>query len=496
MVLTALLVATGVIFFMAPLPSPLLQKEPTQKIIIKNVNVIDVLNGITKQNMQVVIVGGIVSSIEDTQTVTNTNSALVIDGTDRFLIPGLWDMHSHLAFNEAPQLNLPLFFANGVLHVRDMQGIMDIVDDRKRWANSVNSHEMLGPRIIGYANHIVGDNYDQRKVEKVVQKSLEDPLSFVKIYSQIKEDRFLKLAELANKHNVQLAGHYPLSMDPVRAANAGQRSFEHAHLLIDNSSSLAQTIRQHYEEKYTDEVVVSTPKPESTDILRSFNQAQFDRLIESLIKNDTYLVPTHITKRYEAYSDDESLLSDDRLKYIPYLVRNLWLDDAKGMAEYDKEELEEYYLRGLALTGLAFQRGVKILAGTDTYDPFSFPGFSLHEELAQLSKAGFSNADVLAAATILPATYFDKQHMMGSVDVGKQADFLLLKKNPLDDITYTQTIEKIIFDGAVYDEEDIKHHKKYVEENVSGFTGISISIKMLVSMFQDNNAEARNADYQ
>nr|WP_246261196.1 amidohydrolase family protein [Alteromonas ponticola] len=165
------------------------------------------------------------------------------------------------------------------------------------------------------------------------------------------------------------------------------------------------------------------------------------------------------------------------------------------MKKDDQDDLNSYYLRGLELTGYAHQRGISILAGTDTYDPYSFPGFSLHTELEQLTKAGLSNAEALASATILPATYFGTQHLMGSVDVGKKADLILLKRNPLEDISHTQDIEIVIFDGAVYDEEDIRSQKEYVEKNVSGLSGISLTIKMIVAMFRDNNPEARNAGY-
>lgn len=481
--------------YVMPLASPLVQNTKQNLIIVDNVNIVDVINGKILKNKQVVIQAGVITAIQNAGASFIEANAYVIDGRGAFLMPGLWDMHSHLAFNEAPQLAMPLFIANGVTYLRDMQGIMDIVDKRRKWAASIDNHELLGPRIIGAAEHIVGDNYDRRDVEKVVMRALENPHAFIKIYGQITEQRFLKLAKLAKDHQVTIAGHYPLSMDPILAANAGQRSFEHAHLFIDNSSSKALALRQYYKEKYSDSDVITSVRPSDMAMIDTFEQQRFDSLIDAMVKNDTYFVPTHITKQYEAFSKDEKFLTDSRLKYIPFMVQNLWASDAEGMQEYSTDELIQYYQRGLELTGMAHRRGVKVLAGTDSYDPYSFPGFSLHTELEQLTKAGLSNAEALASATILPATYFQRQQAMGSVNVGKMGDLILLDKNPLADIQNTQSIRLVIFNGAIYTEQDLRLQKEYVENNVRGVSNLSITVKMIAAMFKDNNPEARNAGY-
>jgi len=490
---TSVLVVTALYF--TPLTPPLFQKEKQDLIIIDNVNIVDVTSGTILENKQVVIESGIISNIRNAGFPFTKDNGYIVAGSNKYLIPGLWDMHSHLAFNEAPQISMPLYIANGVLHLRDMQGIMNIVDKRRRWAESINNHELLGPRIVGSADHIVGDNYDRRDVEKVVLKTTESLNAFIKIYSQIKEPRFLKLAELAKQHHVEFAGHYPLSIDPILASNAGQRSFEHAHLFIDNASTQASLLRQYYYERFSNNGVSKTHRPTTEEILNTFEQQKFNVLVAAMVQNDTYFIPTHITKRYEAFSNDNEFLSDDKLKYIPFMVQNLWASDAKGMKAHLADTLNQYYLRGLELTGQAHRQGVKILAGTDTYDPYSFPGFSLHAELEQLTKAGLSNAEALASATILPATYFQKQLKMGSIDIGKMGDVILLDKNPLADIQNTKSIKMVIYDGAVYDEQDLMRQKDYVETNVSGVNNLLITVKMIVAMFQDNTPEARNAGY-
>ena len=136
-----------------------------------------------------------------------------------------------------------------------------------------------------------------------------------------------------------------------------------------------------------------------------------------MVKNNTYFCPTHITRKYEAFANDKVFLDDANLKYIPHLVSLIWKDDISQMKEYvevegNQQYLEDFYLKGLELTGLAHEKGVNILAGTDSYDPYSFPGISLHSELEELVKAGLSPAEALKSATIIPAEYFNVSEML------------------------------------------------------------------------------------
>ena len=132
------------------------------------------------------------------------------------------------------------------------------------------------------------------------------------------------------------------------------------------------------------------------------------------------------------------------------------------------------------------------MAGTDSYDPYSFPGFSLHQELEQLVQAGLSNAEALATATLNPAEYFGLTKDYGAISEGKIADIVLLNNNPLEDIRHTQSIEALVFNGALYSRSELDSFLTYVEERVSGFAGLSMSLKMFLSLIRDNNPESRN----
>jgi imidazolonepropionase-like amidohydrolase len=90
---------------------------------------------------------------------------------------------------------------------------------------------------------------------------------------------------------------------------------------------------------------------------------------------------------------------------------------------------------------------VPIGAGTDTPIAFAVPGYSLHSELEFLVRAGLSPLEALQSATVRPAEYFSLQDEMGSIDVGKRADMVLLDANPLDDISNTKSIAGVVTKG-------------------------------------------------
>ena len=474
-----------------PLADPLAQKAEDQSYLIQHINIVDVANDSILANHSIYIEQDRIISIAPSDSFPDIPNAMKIDGTGQFALPGLWDMHSHLAFQIAPQVIMPLHIANGVTNIRDMQGIVHINEERMQWRNAIKAEQLLGPRLIGFADEIVGANYDEQDIVALVNRTSNDPQTFIKVYSGILADRYFKLAEEANKKGVVFAGHYPNAINPIDASNAGQRSFEHAHLFIKHANPLAEQNRAYYQAMYADDENFEIDRPSPIDMLVGFDESKFDELVDVMVKNNTYFCPTHITRQYEASVNDETFLNDPNLAYIPPMVSMIWNDDVSGMQDYVQQDgyqeyLQDFYQKGLELTGIAHQRGVKVLAGTDSYDPYSFPGFSLHRELAELVKAGLSPAEALACATINPAEYFNVSQDYGSVEEGKVADLLILNQNPLKDIQNTTSINKLVFNGNLYELGDLDNMKSYVQENASGIKGLSISVKMFFRLMTDN----------
>lgn len=474
-----------------PLADPLPQKPgAVPGYVIKNVQLVDAQADRVYPGQTLVVRDGRIHKIQDQALPVQASNLDVIDGEGRYVIPGLWDMHNHFAFQTAPQMSMPLYIAAGVTHVREMQGIVKLNEERKAWKEQIEAGELLGPKIVAYADEMVGGNYDEQDLDALVRRSAESPETFIKVYSAVMPERFRKLAALAGEHGVVIAGHYPNGMNPVDAANAGQKSFEHGLLFLNHAFVGADELRQQYRAYYSGEGMLERPLEQRNRVFSEFDPARFDALIAAMLSNSTYFCPTHITRRFEALAHDAEFRADARLKYIPPMVNIVWQDDADGEAAWEgdggKEHLMQVYRRGLELTGMAHARGVKVLAGSDSLDPYSFPGLSLHDELAELVKAGLSPAEALQAATITAAEYFAVESDYGSLAPGKIADMVFLAANPLEAIESTRDIRAVFFNGAYYSEPDLVAMRDYVEQNNSGFKGVSLSLKMFWRLMRDN----------
>ncbi len=152
-----------------------------------------------------------------------------------------------------------------------------------------------------------------------------------------------------------------------------------------------------------------------------------------------------------AYLNDSSFTRDARLPYIVPMIKNMW--DPKNDfrfktagPEYFKSELLDYELKKKIIRAL-HQAGIRMLAGTDTPNPYCFPGFSLHDELEIFTDCGLSPLQALQTATLNPALYLGIEKELGTVSTGKLADLVVLEANPLDNIGNTRKIGAVILKG-------------------------------------------------
>jgi imidazolonepropionase-like amidohydrolase len=113
------------------------------------------------------------------------------------------------------------------------------------------------------------------------------------------------------------------------------------------------------------------------------------------------------------------------------------------------------FAKQLEIIRLLHEAGVQFLAGTDLANPYIYPGFSLHDELSWLVSAGFTPAEALRAATLDPARFLGAADSLGSVELGKRADLVLLDGNPLQDIRNTTKIAAVVAAGRLYDREAV-----------------------------------------
>jgi hypothetical protein len=176
------------------------------------------------------------------------------------------------------------------------------------------------------------------------------------------------------------------------------------------------------------------------------------QIFEAMKSNGTWYVPTHLTRRVDAFGESPLILEDPILKYLHPLMKWQWLEDVNKTLNEDpssegRQTYIDFYKKGLELTGQAHRAGVKVLVGTD----YIVSGVTVHNEMEQLVLAGLTPLDAIRAATIYPAEYFGLEDDYGQIKEGMTADLVILNKNPLENIKNTLTIDSVIFNGNYYE---------------------------------------------
>ena len=423
-----------------------------QPIAISHVSVVNVVNGRIQKDVTVLLKDGTISAIGKTVLVEKIT---IIDGTGKFLIPGLWDMHVHCC-NPEYQYFFPLFLANGVTGVRDMGGPLDQLKDCR---TNLENGTLLGPRLV-FSGPIVdgpkpiwpdisiavGTPEEGRKAVETVQQSEAD---FVKVYSLLPRNAYFAIAAEAKKRHMVFAGHVPDVITAVEASDAGQKSFEHLISVLIGCSSRENELR-------TNPVPGRTQLQLVHEVLDSYDAGRAAALFARFRKNETWQCPTLTVLNSLAHLNEPAFQDDPRLVYLPGEVVSQWCPTNKDFLwkvfkqdDWDANRLR--FAKQCELVGMMSRSGVGILAGTDTPNPYAFPGFGIHDELALLVKCGLTPRQALQAATINPARYFGWEQNMGTVEVGKAADLVLLDANPLEDIHNTTRIAAVFLRGRHLD---------------------------------------------
>jgi hypothetical protein len=264
---------------------------------------------------------------------------------------------------------------------------------------------------------------DSARARQVVDSLADGGADFIKVYTLLPRAAFLAVLDEAARRHLAVVGHVPADVTPEEAARLGMRSMEH----------LRDEIEPFCTRQAPD---VCTP------MLREFKQ------------HGVWQVPTLHVLRMKSLLDDTTLGQDPRMEYLMPALRTEWRSiqasrAGRGVAYFEGKRARVQ--DELWLTGLLFHDQGHVLAGTDAGVEFSYPGFSLHDELALLVQAGLSPLEALRAATIEPARFFGTSDSAGSIRPGQRADLVLLDQDPLANISATKSIEAVVLRGRLLD---------------------------------------------
>ncbi len=440
-------------------------REPT--LAVTHVTLLDMTGAPAQRDMTVVVVRDKIVAVTPSESDDVPWSATVIDGHDKFLIPGLSDMHVHLTAAGEPggsrDFMIPLLLANGITSVRDMGGYLESLLPLR---DEIEKGKRVGPRIFLAGPYLDGNPPAfqpsltvTNKVQAVsdVHDLVRRGVDFIKVQSNLSRDAYFAIAEAARAEHISFVGHVPDRVTAAEASAAGQKSIEHlTGVLRACSSNEPKLMREQFLAASGVEKHVSSNARQidwDDELLESFSEDHAHALIEEFIAHGTWQTPTLILLRQDAYPGEN--FPEQRqplMKYVPREVLERWRTILTRVTKRPNYIVPDGLMRNSErIVGEMQQAGVSILAGTDTPAPFVYPGFALHQELALLVASGLTPMQALQAATSRASEFMGKSATQGTIEKGKAADLLLLDANPLADIHNTSRIIAVVVRGKLLD---------------------------------------------
>jgi len=474
----------GVLLLLAGLAGCAGFTPPTAPVplVIDDVTVVDAVNGV-RERQQVHVVGDSIVYVGPADAAADPEASAAaglppgarrIDGRGRTLIPGLWDMHVHLTFEPAiTEAMRTLFLAHGITSVRDTGGPLDtLVALRADYESGRRPAPRLyfsGPLLDG--RFVVYDGGDPGRppigtrvatpeaATRWVETLKASGADFIKIYELVDPVVFDALVAAAEANDLPIAAHVPLALSAVEAGPKLD-SLEHVrNLEIACAANAEELLRDRlatlagYRGERGYLLRKSIHEAQRLPAIAAYDSAHCKQVAEAMA--DTVQVPTLRLNAFAVARPFERPDWEPALARVtPSELRDAWAADAasRRAAEHGDPTFGDW---SMGLVGILHGAGVPIGAGTDTPITLSIPGYSLHTELELLVRSGLSPLEALEAATLVPARFFSLEDEIGTIEVGRRADLVLLRANPLDDIRNTREIEAVVSRGVLYSPDEL-----------------------------------------
>ena len=460
----------------------LIAQSQSGKTIFYNATVIDVQAGQLLKHREVIVSQGKILAVQPLSKKSVHKGARFIDAKGKYLVPGFWDMHTHVLVDNNFQWQAPLLLANGIIGIREMWG-RDI-----RLAFSLKSEMQKGS--VPYFHFTApGHIIDGKKVfwpgqlsapdtftaVRLVDSLIGAKVDFIKIYSYLEPPVFEAIAKRCQERGIPFAGHVPHKVWVSQAAKEGMASMEHLYgFLIEASTDPDSAMKfrwkssDNFEQGISTRLRIEKARAGEQFMLDHFSERRMRELARVLKDKGTYVVPTIVTNRGKYFSNDSSFTNDVRMSYLAEGTRSYWKEtvktDLQNYASEDWQNFRKRYEIEKKMVKILADENVNILAGTDFDNPFAFPGFSLHDELALYVEFGMKPLEALRSATINPVRYLKMTDSLGSIEKGKRADFVLLNGNPLTNISNTKNIFALMSNGKLYTAGELERMKAEVQK--------------------------------
>lgn len=463
-------IATTLLVSAALLTGACADSTPPAGTAITNVTVIDAVRGV-RANHTVIFDGDAIVAVAPSDSELPP-AAETIDGSGKYLIPGLWDMHVHLTYDDAYTEAMPkLFLSHGITSVRDTGGLIEKLE---RVIQKMRAPDALAPRVFFSGPLLDGEfvvydgdsrpeigiqNSTVAMAEANVAELKAAGVDFIKIYEMVSPQVFEALVQAGRNHGLPIAAHVPLSM---LASEAGPKvdSMEHLrNVELDcarNADELHRerlAILSEHQEGPGAELRTRLHTLQRLPAIAHYDEERCGKTVASL--ESTIQVPTLRLYTLAMHPPFERDDWEDLLAKVPDAARPDWermLSALNANPELRDTTLAEF---SLSMVGRMHAAGVPIGTGTDTPIAVSLPGDSLHTELERLVEAGLTPLEAIESATIRPAEFFSLQDEMGTIEVGRKADLVLLEHDPLENISNTRAIAAVVARGKLLRPDDL-----------------------------------------
>jgi imidazolonepropionase-like amidohydrolase len=415
---------------------------PPKALVIRNGNVFDSERGTVRPRTTILIEGERITAVGPADSIRSPAGATVIDATGKTVIPGLWDMHTHLflAAEEAGLMQL----AAGITTVRDVASdVSDAISQRERSRLGT----LLSPRIV-LAGFIEGPGKWAGPSDVLVRTEDEarawvaryDSLGYkqIKLYNLVHPDLVPTIAEEAHKRGMRLSGHIPRGLTIESAVKLGYDEFQHAAYLFATffqDSLYVPRMRAYSEVANTVAPTFDVDAPRVTELISFLRDRR-------TVVDGTFNI---WQDRSRPLPDGTDAIFGPTIAWMPPLVRRSFRAGSPPAPEAAAraEAASANYRRMLKRL---YDAGVTLVPGTD-----NVPGLSLHGELEVYERAGIPAPAVLQIASIVPARVMKDEKDYGSIARGKIADLAIVNGKPHEHITDLRRTERVVRAGRVYE---------------------------------------------
>lgn len=437
------------------------QQESTDAdIVIEDVNVISMNSEEVQSNRTVLVKGDRITGIVEAGSVNVGEGIQRIDGSGKYLIPGLSEMHAHIPSADAGQdyINdvLFLYLSNGITTIRGMLG----EPSHLKLSEQAAQNEIVSPRIYTAGPGFSGGSIESaEQARQRVRDQYKAGYDFLKILPGLSRDEYNAIADEANTVGIEFSGHIPASVNLERAIEAGQTTIDHL-------------------DKYVEALVADTAETDQIDepgviyfgmhLSPYVDQNKINEVAQITAEGGTWNVPTQALLEHVLGTEPpEELAQRPEFQYMPNETVKDWIASKRsitGNEAYTEELALEYLQLRRDMVKALQENNANLLLGSDAPQIFNVPGFSLHHELRYIVDAGLTPYETLKTGTYNVARYLGDLENMGTIEEGKIADMVLLNANPLEDIENFNSIEGVMYRGNWLGKEDIDQRRKAIAE--------------------------------